>query len=268
MKLCSVMGRRHFLVLFLGLMSPAGFAHAQGQLPAMPSTGVPTPAAATAKTDVLIGEKEDINGKYKVSFSLPGPKGPGYKAEVILTLAVSGDALTGEITDPDNSAQLCNIYDSSVKGNQFSFSARSGKKVYQFTGTASKDKLLMTESTGEVFKLDAGSKVKTAKDTGVDGAYLVAVHSPGGAMDNIIILNTNGSALTGKMVRIGNPTGDWSDFSNGTVQGNKVSFYSKTPQSTFHFSGEVSGSTIQLDLEVIDDHFNVEGTRLAASTGQ
>jgi hypothetical protein len=172
------------------------------------------------------------------------------------------------MTDPDDPAQVRKIENAKVDGNQFSFQAKSGTRTYAFTGTASKEKLLMTERTTELFSLDPGSKIKTAKTTGVvDGAYLVAVHSPGGAMDNIMFLKTNGAALEGKMVMISGPVRDWSDFSDGTVDGNKVSFYTKTPQSIFHFSGEISGEVIQLNLEVTDEHTNVEGTRLADSAG-
>lgn len=200
---------------------------------------------------------------------MPGPKGPGNKAEIVFTLAVSGNALTGEMTDPDDPAQVRKIENGKVDGNQFSFQAKSGTKTYAFTGTASREKLLMTERTSELFSLDAGSKIKTAKATGiVDGAYLVPVHSPGGAMDNIIFLKTNGAALEGKMVMVGSPVRDWSDFYDGTVDGNKVSFYTKTSQSTFHFTGEISGELIQLNLEVTDEHANIEGTRIAASAGK
>ena len=200
---------------------------------------------------------------------MPGPKGPGNKAEAVLTLVVSGNALTGEMTDPDDPAQVRTIENAKVDGNQFSFLAKSGTKKYAFTGSASKQKLLMTERTSELFVLDPGSKIKTSKTAGtIDGAYLVPVHSPGGAMDNIIFLKANGGALEGKMVMVGSPVRDWSDFYDGTVDGNKVSFYSKTSQSIFHFTGEVSGDVIQLNLEVTDEHANVEGTRMAASAGK
>jgi hypothetical protein len=227
------------------------------------------PIAAAAKTALLTGVKEDVNGKFKVSFAMPGPKGPGNKEEIALNLAVTGNALTGEMTDPDDPGQVHKIENGKVDGNQFSFQAKLGIKTYAFTGTASKEKLLMTERTTELFSLDPGSKIKTAKTIGVvDGAYLVAVHSPGGAMDNIMFMKTNGAALEGKMVMISGPVKDWSDFSDGTVDGNKVSFYTKTPQSTFHFSGEIIGEAIGLNLEVTDEHTNVEGTRIDASAGR
>jgi len=266
------------LILLTGLTSLVGSRGASAQAPAGP-TGAPpggnapaetaAPATAATKTALLTGSKEDVNGKFNVSFSMPGPKGPGNKAEIVFTLAVSGNALTGQMTDPDDPAQVRKIENGKVDGNQFSFQAKSGTKTYAFTGTASKEKLLKTERTTELFVLDPGSKVKTAKTAGVvDGAYLVAVHSPGGAMDNIMFLKTNGTALEGKMVMISSPTKDWSDFSDGTVDGNKVSFYTKTPQSTFHFSGQISGEVIQLNLEVTDEHVNVEGRRIAASAGK
>ena len=123
------------LILLPGLVSLVGSHGAFAQAPpaappgAMAPAEAPPSAPAAEKTSLLAGAKEDVNGRFNVSFSMPGPKGPGYKAKISLTLAVSGDALTGEITDPDDPAQVRKIEDAKVDGNKFSFQARSGMVV-------------------------------------------------------------------------------------------------------------------------------------------
>ncbi len=95
----------------------------------------------------------------------------------------------------------------------------------------------------------------------MDGAYLVAVHAPNNStMDNIFFLNTRGTTLNGKMVRIGGVK-DSADFYDGTVNGGKVSFYAKNAMSTFRFDGSAEGSVLDLTMTITDSRYAVAGIK-------
>lgn len=208
-------------------------------------------------TKALVGTAADINGKFKVSVPVPGKP-----RDSVFTLNTVGDTLSGSMTDPHQPEQTSTIYNTNVEGNQFSFTARIGNVEFNFLGTAGAGKLAMTMTSTEVVKLAPGSKIKTAQDAPVDGAYLVAVHAPNNStMDNIFFLNSRGSTLNGKMVRIGGVK-DSADFFDGTVTGNKVSFYAKNPMSTFHFDGTADNGVLDLTMTVTDTRYAVEGVKL------
>jgi hypothetical protein len=225
--------------------APGKAATTPGAPGAAPSA--PSPGNSAVETKILTGTSADINGRFKVSLSVPG----GAK-DSLFTLSCNGALVTGDITSPYNPNEKCTIYNGTAKGNKFSFSTKIGKAEYNFEGTAGKGSLSMTLTTQEVIALDAGSKIKTSKETAIDGAYLVPVHSPGGVMENIFFLKTEGSALTGQMVMISNPLKDKSDFFDGTVKGNEISLFTRTPQSLFHFKGTIDGDKIKLNMIVTD----------------
>ena len=81
-------------------------------------------------------------------------------------------------------------------------------------------------------------------------------------MENIFFLKTEGNALTGQMVMVSNPMKDKSDFFDGTVNGNKISLYTRTPQSLFHFTGTIDRDKIKLDLIVTDVAKGVTGSKM------
>jgi hypothetical protein len=81
-------------------------------------------------------------------------------------------------------------------------------------------------------------------------------------MENIFFLKAEGSTLTGQMIMIRNPLKDTSTFFNGTVKGKEVSFYTRTPQSLFHFIGTVEGEKIKLTLYVTDIKKGIEGSSI------
>jgi hypothetical protein len=226
-----------------------------GQAKAAPP--LPSPGNSDVETEVLEGSPADIKGNFKVSISVPG----GTK-DSMFTLSCDGSSITGTITNPYTPEEKCAIFNGKAEGNRLSFSTRIGKTEYNFEGTAGKGKLSMTVTTLETIPLDAGSKIKTSKESRIDGVYLVPVYSPGGIMENIFFLKTDGNALTGQMVSVSNPMKDKSDFFDGTVNGNEISVYTRTPQSLFHFKGMIDGDKIKLDLIVKDVVKGTKGTRL------
>jgi hypothetical protein len=235
---------------------------AQGRVAAAPKAqeaapSMLSPGNSATETEVLTGTSADINGKFKVGLSVPG----GIK-DSIFTLSCDGISIAGNITNPFNPDEKCVIYNGKAEGNRFNFSAKIGRAEYNFKGTAGKGSLSMTLTTLETIPLDAGSKIKTLKETAIDGAYLVPVYSPGGVMENIFFLKTEGTALTGQMVMISNPMKDKSDFFDGSVNGKEVSFYTRTPQSLFHFKGTIDGDKIKLDLIVTDVVKGVTGSKM------
>lgn len=225
--------------------------------PAVPEAApsVPPQGNSAAETEVLTGTSGDINGVFKVPLSVPG----GTK-DSTFTLSCDGTSVTGSITNPYNPDENCAIYNGKSEGNSFKFSAKVGRAEYNFEGTAGKGSLSMTLTTLETIHLDTGSKIKTSKDTPIDGAYLVPVYSPGGIMENVFFLKTEGNTLTGQMVMISNPMRDKSDFFDGTVNGNEISLYTRTPQSLFHFKGTVEGNQIKLDMIVTDVVKGIKGS--------
>lgn len=237
---------------------------AVAQTPSIPSSGsttpppgvplIATPAATTTK--LLSGTAADINGKFKVAVPVPGKA-----RDSIFDLSVVGKTLTGSISNPYQPEQQSKIYNGTVNNNQFAFSTKVGNVEFNFAGTAGAGKLAMTMVSNEVVALADGHKIKTAKEVPVDGAYLVAVHAPNNStMDNILFLNSNGTTLNGKMVRIGGVK-DSADFYDGTVNGNQVSFYAKNPMSTFHFVGSVVGDVLKLNMIITDTRYGVEGIK-------
>ncbi|MGC3981279.1 MAG: hypothetical protein QM808_08480 [Steroidobacteraceae bacterium] len=239
-------------LLTLGLAT-----HAQGVPPAgAPNSAPPAATPAATETKPLTGTTADINGKFKVAVPVPGKA-----RDSVFNLSTDGKTLSGSISNPYNAEEQIKIANTTVKGNQFSFMAKVGNVEFNFAGTAGGGKLAMTMISNEVVELADGSKIKTAKDTPVDGAYLVAVHAPNNStMDNIFFLNSNGATLNGKMVRISGVR-DSADFFNGTVNGNQVDFYAKNPMSTFHFVGTAEGSVLKLKMIITDTRYAVEGVK-------
>jgi hypothetical protein len=248
------------MILCLGIRSgAASSAPAQGMTATPPGAvpSAPTPGNSHTETDILTGSSADINGKFKVPLSVPG----GTK-DSIFTLSCDGSSIIGTITNPYNPGESCSIYNGKAEGNRFNFSTRVGGAEYNFEGTAGRGNLSMTLTTLETILLDAGLKIKTSKETPIDGAYLVPVYSPGGIMENIFFLKTEGNALTGQMVMISNPMKDKSDFFDGSVSGNEISIYTRTPQSLFHFKGTIEGDKIKLNLIVKDVVKGVKGSKM------
>ena len=244
--------------------SPAGApAGSPGGPPAGAPAGTPSggpgesgPGGNSAtETRELTGTSADINGKFKVPLPMPG----GTKDSTFI-LACDGKEVTGTITSPSDPAQICKIYNGKANGNRFSFSAMVGKTEFSLEGTAGGGRLSMTLTTQETIPLDDGTKIRTSKETGIDGAYLVPVYSPGGIMENIFFIKTEGNTLTGQMIMISNPLRDTSQFFDGTVNGKEVSFYTRTTQSLFHFVGTIEEEKIKLKLLVTDVRKGIEGS--------
>jgi len=209
---------------------------------------------AATETRELLGTSADINGTFKVPLPMPG----GTKDSTFI-LSCNGSEVTGTITDPSEPSRICEIYHGKARGNRFSFSAMVGRTEFNLEGTAGDGRLSMTLTTHETIPLDDGTKIKTSRETEIDGAYLVPVYSPGGIMENIFFLKTEGDTLTGQMVMISNPLRDSSQFFDGTVNGKDVSFYTRTTQSLFHFVGTIEGDKIKLKLLVTDVRKGIEG---------
>ncbi|MBN1627804.1 MAG: hypothetical protein JW944_14895 [Deltaproteobacteria bacterium] len=239
----------------ISLTASAAAATAQEPIQAPPGgqAGAP-PGASASETIELTGTSADINGTFKVPLPMPG----GTKDSTFI-LSCNGSEVTGTITDPSDPSRIFEIYDGKAKGNSFSFSVMVGKTEFNLEGTAGDGKLSMTLTTHETIPLDDGTKIKTSKDTEIDGAYLVPVYSPGGIMENIFFLKTEGDTLTGQMAMISNPLRDSSQFFDGTVNGKEVSFYTRTTQSLFHFIGTIEGDKIMLNLLVTDVRKGIEG---------
>lgn len=267
MKFKNAFLRLTFLLIFISAFfiqydrnnKIVSIAIADEKAPIPPASLQPAgpPGSASAETKVLKGTSSDINGKFKVSLPLPG----GSK-ESIFSLSCKDSTTAGQITNPYNPDQSIEIYNGTAAGNKFAFSAKAGKTEYNFEGTAGEGKLSMTLTTQEAIPLGDGTKIKTSQEAAIDGAYLVPVYSPGGIMENIFFLKTEGNALTGQMIMIRNPLKDTSTFFDGTVKGNEVSFYARTAQSLFHFIGTVEGEKIKLTLLVTDVKKGVEGGKI------
>jgi hypothetical protein len=253
-----------FIMIFLHetKSEAASAAPAQGKTAAAPPPQEGSPpglssASSPTETEILTGTSADINGRFKVGLRVPGST-----KDSIFTLSCDGSSVAGNITNPFKPDEKCAIYNGKAEGNRFVLSTRIGRAEYNFEGTAGKGSLSMTLTTLETIALDAGSKIKTSKETAIDGAYLVPAYSPGGIMENIFFLKTEGTALTGQMVMISNPMKDKSDFFDGTVNGKEVSFYTRTPQSLFHFKGAVDGDKIKLDMIVTDVAKGITGSKM------
>jgi hypothetical protein len=247
-------------LIFVLIFSPAFISIAAAKEKAAgPPAGVlaGTPGSTSTETMILKGTSADISGKFKVPLPLPG----GSK-DSTFTLSCKGSTVTGQITSPYNPDQSCEIYNGTATGNKFTFSAKVGKTEYNFEGTAGEGKLSMTLTTRETIPLGDGTKIKTTQEAAIDGAYLVPVYSPGGIMENIFFLKTEGNTLTGQMIMIRNPLKDTSTFFDGTIKGNEVSFYTRTPQSLFHFVGTIEAEKIKLTLFVTDVKKNIEGGKI------
>lgn len=213
---------------------------------------------STAETEQLKGTSADIGGTFRVPLPLPGGN-----RDSIFTLARDGTTISGSITNPYKPDEKCEIYNGTVKNNTFSFYANVGGTEFNFQGTAGNGKLSMTFTTLESITLEDGLKIKTSKEAAIDGVYLVPVYSPGGPMENIFFIKTEGDILKGQMVSVNNPTGDRSDFFDGTVDGGQLSFYTRTAQgSLFHFMGTVDGDKIKLNMMVTDVSTNVKGSAI------
>jgi len=232
------------------------YASSTTQGPEEPSI-IPSFGGSATETEILTGTFIDINGVFKAPLRVPG----GTK-DSIFTLYCDGSSVIGNITNPFNPEEKSIIYNGKAEGNKFNFSTRIGRAEYNFEGTAGDGGISMTLTTFETIHLDEGSKVKTSKDMPIDGAYLVPVYSPGGIMENIFFLKTEGNTLTGQMVMISNPMKDKSDFFDGTVNGNEISFYTRTPQSLFHFKGNINGDKIRLDMIVTDIIKGIKGAKM------
>jgi hypothetical protein len=248
------------LLIFALIYSHAFISIAADEKTQGPPAGVQPagpPVAGSTETKVLKGTSSDINGKFKVALPLPG----GSK-ESTFTLSFRDSIVTGKITSPYNPDQASEIHNGTAQGNKFSFSTKVGNTEYNFEGTAGEGKLSMTLTTQETIPLGDGTKIKTSQEAAIDGAYLVPVYSPGGIMENIFFLKVEGSALTGQMIMIRNPLKDTSTFFDGTVKGKEISFYTRTPQSLFHFIGTVEGEKIKLTLYVTDIKNGIEGSAI------
>ena len=218
----------------------------------------PPSANNATETEILKGTSADINGVFKVSLPMYGRA-----LDSTFSLSCDGSEVTGHITNPNNPNENCEIYDGTANGNHFDFYTKIGETEFHFEGTAGKGKLSMMYTTTETFHLDDGFKIKTSQETLIDGAYLVPTRSPGGVMENIFFLKTEGDVLTGQMIMIGNPLRDTSEFFDGTVNGNKISFYSKTAQQTlFHFTGTIEGDKIKLKQIATDVVKGVVGSAM------
>jgi hypothetical protein len=255
MKLKNAFLTATFVLIFVPALISIATADEKTAIPPAGVQPAGPPGSTSTETKILTGASTDINGKFKVSLPLPG----GSK-ESTFTLSCKDSTVTGKITSPYNPDQSCDIYNGTATGNKFIFSSKVGKTEYNFEGTAGEGKLSMTLTTQETIPLGDGTKIKTSQDTTIDGAYLVPVYSPGGIMENIFFLKTEGNALTGQMIMIRNPLKDTSTFFDGTVKGKEVSFYTRTPQSLFHFKGIVEGEKIKLTLFVTDVKKGIEGT--------
>jgi hypothetical protein len=86
-----------------------------------------SPGNSAIETEVLTGTPADINGRFKVSLSVPGGMKDG-----IFMLSYDGSSITGNITNPFNPDEKCIIYNGKSEGNRFVFSTKIGRAEYNF----------------------------------------------------------------------------------------------------------------------------------------